>query len=102
MLKGRTREMESTRACSFAFMSSGFSALILNKRNSYYRCSVLKVLVSQEQRPKPQLSIPFTPLSVKLKTVKSNPWDERLGTKEFSWILDIWLVLGNICHTVAD
>lgn len=59
VLKGRTGELKAKRACSFAFMFTGFFTLILNKGNSYYRCCVLKVPVSQERRPKPQLSIQF-------------------------------------------
>lgn len=103
ILKGRTKELEAKRACSFAFMSTGFSTLILNKGNSYYGCYVLKMHFNQERRPKPQLSIQFIHLLVKLKTtvVKDNPWDAGLDTKQCFWFLDRWLVLGNIGHTVV-
>lgn len=103
ILKGRAGEPEAKRACSFAFMSAGFPTLILNKGNSYYGCYGLRIPVSQERRSKPQLSIQFTHLSVKLKTivVKDNPWDVGLDTNQCFWFLDRWLVLGTIGHSVV-
>lgn len=65
ILKGRTKEAK--RVHSFAIVFTGFFTVILNKGNSYYGGYVLQVPVYQERKPKPQISIPFAYISVKLK-----------------------------------
>lgn len=88
ILKGRTKEAK--RVCSFAVVFTGFSTVILNKGNSYYGCYALQVPVYQERKPKPQVSIPFTYISVKLKAIalKDKPQDVEIVTAQCFWFLN--------------